>query len=53
MKVRSSFISNSSSSSFIVAFKENTKGTVTIEIDLEKYKDKIIETPEDLYDYFK
>ena len=52
MKVRSGFVSNSSSSSFIVAVdkKSTTKITLTFEIDLKNYADSngIISTREEL-----
>lgn len=57
MKIRNGFVSNSSSSSFIVAVKKNCKpiGTIIIkkEIDLNNYVYKTITTAEDLYDYFR
>jgi len=56
MKIRSGFVSNSSSSSFIVAVKKGSKptGTIVIEkkVDLNKYVSETIETAEDLYEYF-
>lgn len=54
MKTRQGFVSNSSSSSFIVAAQgeKNTKLSINIEIDLQAYADKVIETQEDLLDFF-
>jgi len=60
MKIRSGFVSNSSSSSFIVAVKDknNAKIRLTIEVDLSKYAHRyggpaIISTVEQLYKLFK
>jgi hypothetical protein len=54
MKIRSGFVSNSSSSSFIIAVKDedNTKVSITFEVDLSAYADKPISTIEDLNKYF-
>lgn len=53
MKLRNGFVSNSSSSSFIVAVKgKNAKATMTIEIDLEDYGDTLL-TKEEVLEYFK
>lgn len=52
MKVRSGFVSNSSSSSFIVAVNENTKVKLEIEVDLNKFSDVKIKTIDDLTNYF-
>ena len=50
MKTRTGFVSNSSSSSFIVAFKKNAK--VKIEIDLTEFGNTI-KTIKQLDEYFK
>ena len=50
MKIRKGFVSNSSSSSFVVSGKrEDMKCKITIEVDLSQYSDDIIETKEELY----
>ena len=56
MKTRNGFVSNSSSSSFIVAVSKNNKNTsakitITLEVDLAKYG-TTIETVEELIKYF-
>ena len=51
MKIRNGFVSNSSSSSFIVASKKGSKVKLTLEVDLAEYGDKI-ETIEQLNEYF-
>ncbi len=52
MKIRSGFVSNSSSSSFIVAAnKENTNIKITLETDLKKYG-KVLTTEQEVKDYF-
>ena len=53
MKLRNGFVSNSSSSSFIVAVKDATKIQLVIEADLEKFADKIITTEEELNKHFE
>ena len=56
MKIRTGFVSNSSSSSFIVAAppqKDSTKVTITIEVDLAEYANTTIKTVEELIEYFK
>lgn len=50
MKTRSGFVSNSSSSSFIIACKE--RPVVKIEIDMAKLADRIIKNEEDLNNFF-
>ena len=55
MKTRIGFVSNSSSTSFMVAVKKGkTTGKITIvkEIDLNQYVSTTIETAENLYEYF-
>lgn len=54
MKIRSGFVSNSSSSSFIVAVTPNkTKISITIEVDLEKYSNKILINEKQVLEYFE
>ncbi len=54
MKIRNGFVSNSSSSSFIVVAedKKNTKIKITFEVDLACFG-KSISTPEELKEVFK
>lgn len=56
MKVRSGFVSNSSSSSFIVAVPKSKKTktivTVSFEVDLESYADRRISTIKELNEYY-
>jgi hypothetical protein len=50
MKIRHGFVSNSSSSSFVVSGKrEDMKCKINIEIDLRQYADEIVTTKEELY----
>jgi hypothetical protein len=51
MKIRKGFVSNSSSSSFIVAGNpsKDLDLTITIKADVKKYADGIIKTREELY----
>jgi len=52
MKIRSGFVSNSSSSSFIVAAGKNpAKVSITLEVDLEKYVQRTLNTEEEVLDY--
>jgi len=56
MKIRNGFVSNSSSSSFIVASssdKINQEFDLTIRISLENYIQTIINNEKDLNSYFK
>ena len=48
MKIRKGFVSNSSSSSFIVAVKKNTKVKFTGEVDLKPLADFVCEDEDDL-----
>ena len=52
MKVRQSFISNSSSSSFVASSKTG-KITITIEVDLSEYAKHVITNAEQLDAHFK
>ena len=53
MKIRKGFVSNSSSSSFIVATSRKTSGKIvlTIKVDLKNYADKVITTEKELLKY--
>ena len=53
MKLRNGFVSNSSSSSFVVAVTDKTKVTLQVTVDLKKYADKVCTTEDELRDYFK
>jgi hypothetical protein len=54
MKFRAGFVSNSSSSSFIIGVKEPLKKImVTVEIDINPYVEKAIKTEQDLFKYFQ
>ena len=53
MKNRDGFVSNSSTSSFIVATKEGkAKGKISIEVDLEDYARETLRTLADVETYF-
>lgn len=54
MKLRTGFVSNSSSSSFIIGYnnKEQLKTSITIDVDLSKYVETIISNEKELFDYF-
>jgi len=52
MKIRNGFVSNSSSSSFIISKKKHTKATMTVEVDLEDFAEEIITDMQQLDDYF-
>ena len=51
MKTRTGFVSNSSSSSFIIAAKKRDKLTVTVEINLGDFVTEIISTEKELVAY--
>jgi len=51
MKVRAGFVSNSSSSSFVVAVGQETEVTLTVKADLARLADRTIKTVEDLNQY--
>lgn len=51
MKVRNGFVSNSSSSSFVVAIGDKSEVTLTIKADLSRFADIEIETVEQLERY--
>ena len=51
MKIRKGFVSNSSSSSYIIA-TNNSKITLTFQLDLEEFADKIFDDEESLHNYF-
>jgi hypothetical protein len=55
MKYRTGFVSNSSSSSYIIAAKDqnNLKIKVEIEADLSKYIDQTITSESELWDFVK
>ena len=51
MKIRGGFVSNSSSSSFVVAVGDKTEVTLTVKADLARFADTEIETVEHLERY--
>jgi hypothetical protein len=51
MKIRSGFVSNSSSSSFIISSK-NDKLTLTLTLQISEIVDKVIANKEELDEYF-
>ena len=53
MKIRSGFVSNSSSSSFVVALPKDVKPELNIKIDLTKYIKGKISTIKELNEYWK
>jgi len=55
MKIRNGFVSNSSSSSFVVATSGSTNGkvTLTIEVDLKDYTDKSVKSEKELLAYLE
>ena len=54
MKIRNGFVSNSSSSSFIVAAKPGkTTIKMEIEVDIKKYSRHVITCVKDLLHYYK
>lgn len=52
MKIRNGFVSNSSSSSFVVATTGNTQFQITIDVDLKEYVDHTIKNEEELKKIF-
>jgi len=54
MKIRTGFVSNSSSSSFIIATNGKAKGkiTITMEVDIKDYAYETIKTVKALKEYF-
>lgn len=53
MKMRTGFVSNSSSSSFVIAVTSEDKAKVKIEMDLTPCVERTIKTIEELEAYFK
>jgi len=53
MKIRNGFVSNSSSSSFMVSVPKNSSKKVKIEIDLDTFCERTITTIEKLDRYFR
>lgn len=51
MKTRAGFVSNSSSSSFVISVPKNVKPSATIRINLEDFIDETIKTKEELEQY--
>lgn len=56
MKTRSSFVANSSSSSFILStdkYDKDINATITLKVPINRYINQIIKNKEDLDEYFK
>ena len=51
MKIREGFVSNSSSTSFVVVVEDNTEIELRIKVDLAKFGD-VLTTEQEVIDYF-